>query len=348
MTGGNSLQAALHDLFAQLDLEGKGEFSRTDLHRAAVKMGWRWHEAPLFAILDLFTIQKPMPRQRFMEIMTRIAEDPLGPYGNVLSGSPFFSSALSSGKEKASNRKALELKDVQQDFIGDNRRASCFDGRNGEIAAKDYRRLLTELEAAPCRIQATDAALLIIDPQRSFTRGVWKESIGPHGDLEVKPIQAAFDNCARLLKAQAGRVETMFTRCPFPPSSYDWDDALKGIVADRQIYFIKPGNNVMFPAGNGFRHWVEGFIKEGKKMLVIGGCTLNSCVRVSAIETQKHFAFPQLQVVVDLSISGARRGNYSRSPLFGGLSAVESAVRQMTGAGVRVTPKVEWIINSSQ
>ena len=45
---------------------------------------------------------------------------------------------------------------------------------------------------------------------------------------------------------------------------------------------------------------------------------------------------PQMQVVVDLSLCGARTGNYARSEMFGGRSSVESAVREMMAAGVRV------------
>jgi len=130
---------------------------------------------------------------------------------------------------------------------------------------------------------------------------------------------------------------------PLSKASYDWDDALTGIIDTKQLYFIKPGNSVLFPPTNGFREWVESFIDNGKKILVLAGCTLNSCVRVSSIETQKYFKDQELQIVVDLSLSGARTSNFMPSELFGGLSAVESAIREMTGAGVRVAQWVEWV-----
>jgi len=129
---------------------------------------------------------------------------------------------------------------------------------------------------------------------------------------------------------------------PFPPDSYDWDDALAGMIEATQLYFIKPGNSILFPSTNGFREWVKRCINKGKRMLVMGGCTLNSCVRVSSIEAQHHFEGQRLQVVVDLSLSGARASNFLGSSLYGGLSAVESAVREMLSEGVRVVRYVEW------
>jgi hypothetical protein len=81
---------------------------------------------------------------------------------------------------------------------------------------------------------------------------------------------------------------------------------------------------------------VEDLLARGKTRLILGGCTLNSCVRVSAVETRRLFADRGLRVVVDLGLCGSRLGNYAPSAEFGGLSSVESAVREMRVAGVRV------------
>ena len=210
-------------------------------------------------------------------------------------------------------------------------------------SANEYQRFLKAMGVDPLEILAEKAAVLIIDPQRSFTKGVWMKSIGFNAEVEVQPVQLAFAKCARFLKESDGVVETMFTRCPFPPCSYDWDDALAKIIDAQQLYFIKPGNSVLFPPTNGFREWVASFVDDGKNILVLGGCTLNSCVRVSSIETLKYFKDKKLQIVVDLSLCGARTSNFSSTELFGGLSAVEAAVREMTGAGVRVAQWLEWV-----
>jgi hypothetical protein len=212
----------------------------------------------------------------------------------------------------------------------------------GKEVADDYEILVRELHEEPARVSVHDGALLVIDPQRSFTRGTWMRSIGPDGDFEVEPLRLAFDNCARLLGECGQRIEKMFTRCPFPPDSYDWDEALAEVVDDSQLYFVKPGNSVLWPHTNGFREWVGGLIDRGKRTLVMGGCTLNSCLRVSTVDTQRCFDNRGLRVAVDLSLSGARRKNYLRSSLHDGMSPVEAALREMAAAGVRVMPYVEW------
>ena len=128
----------------------------------------------------------------------------------------------------------------------------------------------------------------------------------------------------------------------FPPDSYAWDERLDGVVDDSQLYFLKPGNSVLWPPTNGFSKWVDHLVQRGRKTLVMGGCTLNSCLRVSAVETQRAFADRGLRVAVDLSLAGARTSNYVPSDVFGGMSAVESAVREMIAAGVRVVAGITW------
>jgi len=154
-------------------------------------------------------------------------------------------------------------------------------------------------------------------------------------------LKLAFEKSAELVEAGCGNLEVMFTRCPFPPGSYDWDSRFAAIPDAHHPYFIKPGNSVLFPPANGFRERIERCLDNGIRTFVIGGCTLNSCIRVSAVEVQEYFG-DRLQVVADISLCGARVSNYAPSATFGGLSAVESAIRQMTAAGVRVVRYVVW------
>jgi len=97
---------------------------------------------------------------------------------------------------------------------------------------------------------------------------------------------------------------------------------------------------VLFPPTNGFREWISLCLDNGATSLVLGGCTLNSCVRVSAIETLEKFQ--DLNVIVDLNLCGARMNNYKASSEFNGHSAVASAVTQMLAAGVKVVRKINW------
>ena len=335
------------DLFDILDLNRDGELSRSELHVAAKRLGWHWHEAPVFAVLDLLTLLQPIPRHTFYDYMNQMTEDPMGPYGKVLLNAAHFSPPISSEDELHSKHRPGEMgkdKKNRQVMAADETLyddgASLLEHIAGTDIANDYQRLMGTLHKL--HISIDEAALLIIDPQRSFTKGAWMQSIGSQAEVDAKPIQLAFSNCALFLNENYHRIETMFTRCPFPPDSYNWDDGLLGIIDSRQPYFIKPGNSVLFPHTNGFREWVENCINNGKKTLVMGGCTLNSCLRVSSVETQNYFKNQKLQVVVDLSLSGARRKNYITSPMYGGFSAVESAVREMTTAGVKVVKRAEW------
>ena len=333
----------IDSLFEILDVTHDGAISRSDLHVAAKRMGWHWDEAPIFALLDLLTIPEPIRKHQFTAYMQQVRDDPIGPYGKVLMNAAHFSStgtprlgrSSSHGRSKGPiPSKRLQDECVMEDLV------SMLERTAGTGIAGSHQRFLQTLDKG--RILIDDAAFLVIDPQRSFTQGVWMQSIGDEAAVDVEPIAAAFKNCSMLLNEIYGRREIMFTRCPFPPGSYDWDDCLAEIIDDKQLYFIKPGNNVLIPPCNGFKEWVERCIEFGKYTLVIGGCTLNSCVRVSSIETLRYFKSKNLRIVVDLSICGARTRNFLPSPLYNGLSAVESAVNQMAAAGVQVVRRVDW------
>ncbi len=282
--------------------------------------------------------------------MTQIFEDPQGPFGKVLLNAPHFSFSTASKRTDISEPKigvvGNENSKKQGSKLADpppTEMMSLLKRIAHLEVANTYQKFLETEGVKKLKIETDGAVLLVIDPQRSFTHGVWMKSIGPEAEVEVKPIQLAFDTCAQWIRKNSGRIETMFTRCPFPPCSYDWDDVFSGAIDVTQLYFIKPGNSVLYPITNGFREWVKGFMDKGKKTLVMAGCTLNSCVRKSSIETQRYFKDRKLQVVVDLSMSGARTSNFIPSVLYDGSSAVESAVREMMGAGVWVAESIQWV-----
>jgi len=340
------------ELFSALDMDRDGMLSRQELYRVARQFGWDWQQAPIYALLDFLTIRTPLARDAFISCMAQVSRDPDGAYGQVLRQGPPVAElsrpvcsrgvhGTHSGTENGGGNPTV------QGVPGNGAGVGSVAGRpedilKGEIAG-DYAAALERLNVCRRGVRSDETALLIIDPQRSFTSGAWMWSMGPSGLLEVTPIRLAFENCAALLNAVYQRVEVMFTRCPFPPESYGWDERLEGIIDPGQLYFIKPGNNVLMPRSNGCREWMEGVIGSGIKTLVMGGCTLNSCVRVSAIETRNSFRYKGLDVVVDLSLCGARSSNYINSPQFGGMSSVEFAIREMTASGVGVAEHVEWL-----
>jgi hypothetical protein len=279
--------------------------------------------------------------------MRAIRSDPLGPYGRILQRAPLFDpdQGMQKIRRKAPVRPAVKSPGCGPQPIAlidkkETDMAVVLKERAGAGVAAGYGQLLDSLEKIRCAADST--AVLLIDLQRSFTSGAWMRSIGAHASEDVSPIRQAFANCAVFLEKYYQTMAFMFTRCPFPPASYVWDERLDGMIDAAQLYFIKPGNSVLFPPHNGFKEWIGHCLQDGKKTLLMGGCTLNSCVRVSAIETQRLFAPHGLQVVVDLNLSGARLRNYTPASYFDGLSAVASAVRQMLAAGVQVVRRVTF------
>ena len=336
------------ELFKSLDLDGDGYLSRSELTAAANRYGWSWREAPILAVLDLLSISGPIPERAFIAYIQQIRNDPMGPYGDVLRNSPLFPQPVPPKHNPVPTRKKKAAEDLKSKDSSGKAVVPPFHDITGPLAMKAgidianrYRSLLESLEAPG--ISRKNSALLIIDPQRSFTEGAWMQSIGRGAEKDVVPILLAFRNCAALLSRYYGQMEIMLTRCPFPAGSYGWDDRLTDILTGNQLYFIKPGNSVLFPPSNGFREWVARCIESGKNILVIGGCTLNSCVRVSSIDTQKEFCGTGMQVVVDLSLCGARMGNYLSTPKFAGLTAVEAAVKQMMQEGIQIVRHVNWV-----
>ena len=325
----------LDDLFCSLDVDKDGTVSRKDLDAAAKGLRWGWREAPYFAVLDLLTVDRPLTRDVLAALLDQISQDPNGPYGEALLKCSF------QRKHDRSNRKN-ESRRLESPGRGTEGIVALLSRVANALVADEYSAILGSLKTCQEPLHPGNSAFFVIDPQRSFTEGAWMRSIGRNAKSEVEPIRLAFENCSRLLREARGRIETMFSRCPFPPESYGWDERVTGLIDERQHYFIKPDNSLLWPPTNGFENWVGDLLARGKAFLVLGGCTLNSCVRVSAIEVHQRFSNRGLQVIVTLDVCGARTSNYTRSEAFGGLSSVETAIGEMKAAGVWVVPYLEW------
>lgn len=330
------------ELFEALDKDREGKLTREKLFSAAIYLCWQGPQAHLYALLDYLTIRSPLDRETFVACLEEVQNDPQGVYGQVLRRGPLGAKQLYGGGQ---SRKEIELpQDEEVLWAGTGLAGTA--GLLEEIVSSersgDYAEALQRSAVGGYCVCSSETALLLIDPQRSFTAGDWLWRLGPIGDMEAMPIRLAFDNCARLLEAVYGRVETMFSRCPFGPESFPWDEALVPILDTDQPYFLKPSNNLFMPDSNGYGEWLEALVENGIRTLVMGGCTLNSCLRVSAVATRNAIPFEQLQVVADLSLCGARTTNYLNAEQFGGISPVEAAMREMAESGVVVASQVTW------
>ncbi len=330
------------DLFNTLDRDHDGKLTREELFRAAMELGWQGPQAHLYALLDYLTLCAPLNREAFVACLEEANNDPQGVYGRVLRRGPLGAKTLYRGETLRHENGEAPGDGVLRDGRGIEKADELLREIVSSERAGDYAGALQRSALASHTVSVGDSALLLIDPQRSFTAGEWLWRLGPVGDMEAMPIRLAFDNCARLLETVYGRVETMFSRCPFGPESYGWDGALEAILDKDQPYFLKPSNNLFMPETNGYGEWLEALVENGIHTLVMGGCTLNSCLRVSAVATRNTIPREKLDVVVDLSLCGARTSNYLNAEQFGGISPVEAAMREMAEGGVIVAGRVVW------
>ena len=206
--------------------------------------------------------------------------------------------------------------------------------------------------------------LIVIDAQRNFLTGSWMAFIGPG---EVTKISHAFNNISSLLQKISPDVHVLTTKC-FGYTEHDFsfyepvENALANLHSDRWTNIIKPHNNIL--DGQGAHEWLHDILSKGIKQVVIGGCTVTSCVRVSSSEIQKHYSKHGIQVYVDLSLCGARDSNYTKrceqclqlymynslAPPCGKCeqtgdelkSPVDKAVEFMTQSGVTVMQQFDW------
>ena len=194
-----------------LDHNQDGELSRSELHESALRMGWHWHEAPVLAVLDLFTVLRPISESDFVEYLSQMAEDPLGPFGKVLLNSPHFWPSNAANRTVISKQQTVSGQKPDQqrlwlesNYTTDHDMISLLKEIAPLDTANKHKKFLNEMDINTLKIPADKAALLIIDPQRSFTKGAWMKSIGFKAEVEVQPIQLAFAKCAQFLHENYG------------------------------------------------------------------------------------------------------------------------------------------------
>ncbi|XP_078587443.1 uncharacterized protein LOC144868749 isoform X3 [Branchiostoma floridae x Branchiostoma japonicum] len=203
-------------------------------------------------------------------------------------------------------------------------------------------------------------AVVLIDLQRSFTRGLWAACVG---ETKANHIRQCFTRCANLLVKLQKDVPVLLSRCPVGGYDLDWAEELEEVVSAKMYpSVLKYDTNILDAAG--FTEWLGKVMRSGVSTLVVGGCTTTSCVRVSSSQIQRYFSNKGLQVVVDLSLCGARDSNYvprcqacmDKYMMYGmdstcdmcvtpgvpAVSPVDQAAEDMKKSGVQVVQQFDW------
>lgn len=195
------------------------------------------------------------------------------------------------------------------------------------------------------------AGLLLIDLQKAFTVGGWASHFG--GVEQVTDIERACAETAKLFKSGFLPEDTpvLCTKC-YLDGRYDepYVDVVEPLLREYNCIH-KPTMDVTLNPR--YSAWLKHEVDRGLDVLVIGGCTTTSCVRVSSQQTmillRRLGLDEKVRVVVDLNLCGARSENFEKSAdqdpvlvrTYGrqfcvGKSAVDLAIVQMRQTGVEV------------
>ncbi|CAF0764208.1 unnamed protein product [Adineta steineri] len=152
-------------------------------------------------------------------------------------------------------------------------------------------------------------ALILIDPQNGFVNdGCWSRMF-PIG--QSIPILETFNRIASFLHSISNpdSIPILISQTGF--SHYDRQifEPINNELSQRKFHSIthtyKPHTNLSICPG--VQQWLNEQL-EAKLDIVIGGCTITSCVRDSSIQMKKKF--PELNFFVDENLCAARKDNY--------------------------------------
>ncbi|CAF1018198.1 unnamed protein product [Rotaria sp. Silwood1] len=214
-------------------------------------------------------------------------------------------------------------------------------------------------------------ALILMDPQNGFINDGYWSRMFPIG--QSTPILESFQRIVLFLRSIPNPhlipiliSETGFSRRDrqiFEPIANEISQ--HGFSSITRTY--KPHTNLSICPG--VHQWLQEQL-ESKLDVVIGGCTITSCIRDSSIQIKK--MFPQLNLFVDRNLCAARKDNYvercekclEKYMIYGSppiqdcttclsedltkqmLSPVQLAFQQMKDAGVYVIDNYSLTTNS--
>ena len=130
---------------------------------------------------------------------------------------------------------------------------------------------------------------------------------------DVNAIIKAFQQCSTLLSSIPPDQLLILSQCPFSLSSdFSLDHSISCLRTKKKHKLVlKPGNNIL--DASGFESHLDSLLLAYPELdcIMVGGCTLTSCVRVSSCAVREKYS-DRLSVVVPLELCGARDANYKQ------------------------------------
>ncbi|KAI6650654.1 hypothetical protein LOD99_7704 [Oopsacas minuta] len=152
--------------------------------------------------------------------------------------------------------------------------------------------------------------ILLIDTQQAFTVGSWRQHVVPPDG--VNAIIQAFQRCSLLLRDTPPSSLLIFSLCPFLLSNdFSLDPQVTRYITKEHKLVLKPGNCIL--DADGFESHIDYLLQAHPEVdsILIGGCTLTSCIRVSSCSVYNKYS-DRLRVIVSMELCGARDDNYKK------------------------------------
>lgn len=152
-------------------------------------------------------------------------------------------------------------------------------------------------------------ALILIDSQNGFINdGYWSRMFSKDQTI---PILDGFNRIVLFLRSITNpeSIPILISQTGFSSRDQQIYEPILNELSQRKFlsitYTYKPHTNLSICPG--VRQWLSEQL-ENQLDIVIGGCTITSCVRDSSIQMKK--LFPQLNFIVDQNLCAARKDNY--------------------------------------
>ncbi len=187
--------------------------------------------------------------------------------------------------------------------------------------------------------------LVVIDPQRGFTDRLGSYA-KTHGFDELQPIAETARRLGTFAAKHAG--PSIWVRSLYSPGQFvsrehplaELCTSPDGLDCEWDPHLVPPPEAVIVtkhePDATSSPDYVAAFddLMSTTDMVIITGFTLPTCVAATAISSMRHIATRPRPIVVPLTLTAARAGNYGVDET--GHSLVETTIARLREAGLTV------------